>query len=128
MLPGCNLPTKSWGTTVKPRDAPDKWRSTAPNGFLTGYVLFKYSRYDRGDALLAAFFLHLFGFLSQGRVYILLNIIGAGLSCYASVLIRYWPFVVLEGCWVLVSILGLAEKEVPCRVNERKVCIFGHCP
>jgi hypothetical protein len=61
--------------------------------------------------LLAAFFLHLFGFLSQGRLYILLNIIGAGLSCYASVLIRYWPFVVLEGCWVLVSLLGLAGKK-----------------
>jgi hypothetical protein len=40
-----------------------------------------------------------------------LNIIGAGLSCYASVLIRYWPFVVLEGCWVLVSIAGLAGKK-----------------
>jgi hypothetical protein len=61
--------------------------------------------------LLAAFFLHLFGFLSQGKVYILLNIIGAGLSCYASVLIRYWPFVVLEGCWVLVSIGGLVGKK-----------------
>lgn len=61
--------------------------------------------------LLAAFFLHLFGFLSRGRVYILLNIIGAGLSCYASLLIRFWPFVVLEGCWVLVSILGLAGKK-----------------
>jgi hypothetical protein len=61
--------------------------------------------------LLAAFFLHLFGFLPQGKVYILLNIIGAGLSCYASVLIRYWPFVVLEGCWVLVSIGGLVGKK-----------------
>jgi hypothetical protein len=61
--------------------------------------------------LLAAFFLHLFGFISQGRLYILLNIMGAGLSCYASVLIRYWPFVILEGCWVLVSILGLAGKK-----------------
>jgi hypothetical protein len=64
--------------------------------------------------LLGAYFLHLFGYLSQGRLYILLNIIGAGLSCYASVLIRYWPFVVLEGCWVLVSMLGLAgKKKVP---------------
>jgi hypothetical protein len=61
--------------------------------------------------LLAAFFLHLFGFLPRGKIYILLNIIGAGLSCYASVLIRYWPFVVLEGCWVLVSIGGLVGKK-----------------
>jgi hypothetical protein len=49
--------------------------------------------------LLGAYFLHLFGFISRGRLYILLNIKGAGLSCYASVLIRYWPFVVLEGSW-----------------------------
>ena len=61
--------------------------------------------------LLAAFFLNLFGFIWRGRLYIFLNIIGAGLSCYASVLIRYWPFVILEGCWVLVSILGLAGKK-----------------
>ena len=61
--------------------------------------------------LLAAFFLHLFGFITQGRLYILLNIIGAGLSCYASVLIRYWPFVVLEGCWILVSVAGLVGKK-----------------
>ena len=64
--------------------------------------------------LLGAYFLHLFGFISQGRLYILLNIIGAGLSCCASVLIRYWPFVVLEGCWVVVSLLGMVgKKNVP---------------
>ena len=66
--------------------------------------------------LLAAFFLHLFGFIRQGKTYILLNIIGAGLSCYASLLIRFWPFVVLEACWVLVSIAGLAGKKES-RVN-----------
>jgi hypothetical protein len=61
--------------------------------------------------LLAAFFLNLFGFIGRGKLYIFLNIIGAGLSCYASVLIRFWPFVVLEGCWVLVSALGLVGKK-----------------
>jgi hypothetical protein len=63
--------------------------------------------------LLLAFFLHLFGFISQGRLYILLNIMGAGLSCYASVLIRYWPFVVLEGCWVLTTIVKAAFLAFP---------------
>lgn len=63
--------------------------------------------------LLAAFFLQLFGFLRSGRLYILLNIIGAGLSCYASVLIRFWPFVVLEACWVAVSLAGLVGKKHP---------------
>lgn len=61
--------------------------------------------------LLAAFFLHLFGYIPRGKLYIVLNIIGASLSCYASVLIRYWPFVVLEACWVLVSLAGLAGKK-----------------
>lgn len=71
--------------------------------------------------LLAAFFLHLFGFITQGRLYIFLNIIGAGLSCYASVLIRYWPFVVLEGCWVLVSIAGLREAGLWSARRKKKV-------
>jgi hypothetical protein len=62
--------------------------------------------------LLAAFFLNLFHYLSRGsRLYLLLNILGAGLSCYASFLIRFWPFVTLEGCWVLVSIAGFVGKK-----------------
>jgi hypothetical protein len=57
--------------------------------------------------LLAAFFLNLFRYIRHGsKLYIVLNIIGAGLSCYASFLIRYWPFVILEGCWMLVSVAG----------------------
>ena len=71
--------------------------------------------------LLAAFFLHLFGFITQGRLYILLNIIGAGLSCYASVLIRYWPFVVLEGCWVLVSMAALLPAGLRSAQRKKKV-------
>jgi len=44
---------------------------------------------------------------SDGKLFFVLNIIGAGLACYASLLINYWPFVILEGTWVLVSIHGL---------------------
>lgn len=62
--------------------------------------------------LLAAFFLSLFRYITQeSRIYIFLNIIGAGLSCYASVLISYWPFVVLEGCWSLVALAALIGKK-----------------
>lgn len=62
--------------------------------------------------LLAAFFLNLFRYIPQeNRLYIFLNIIGAGLSCYASILIRYWPFVVLEGCWCLVALAALVGKK-----------------
>ncbi|HXO74502.1 MAG TPA: hypothetical protein VN824_04710 [Puia sp.] len=62
--------------------------------------------------LLAAFFLTLFRYITQeSRLYVFLNIIGAGLSCYASILIRYWPFVVLEGCWSLVALVALLGKK-----------------
>jgi hypothetical protein len=62
--------------------------------------------------LLIGFFLNLFRIIDPGsRTYIFLNILGAGMSCYASVLIRYWPFVVLEGAWALVAIVALAGKK-----------------
>lgn len=44
---------------------------------------------------------------NDGKLYYVMNIIGATLACYASLLIDYWPFVILEGTWVLVSIYGL---------------------
>lgn len=44
---------------------------------------------------------------NDGKLYYVMNIIGAGLACYASFLINYMPFVILEGTWVLVSIYGL---------------------
>jgi hypothetical protein len=72
--------------------------------------------------LLAAYFLNLFRYIPQGsRLYILLNIIGAGLSCYASVLIRYWPFVILEGCWFLVSMMGLWPAGLWSAWRKKKV-------
>ena len=42
----------------------------------------------------------------DGFLYFSLNIIGAGLACYASILINYVPFIILEATWVLVSIWG----------------------
>jgi len=61
--------------------------------------------------LLVAFFLNLFKFIPQeSKLYILLNIIGAGLSCYASILIDYMPFVILEATWCLVAILAFVKN------------------
>jgi hypothetical protein len=58
--------------------------------------------------LLVAFFLNLVGRIpKEGIAYLLLNVVGAGLACTASVLLRYWPFIILEGCWTLVSAIGL---------------------
>ncbi len=62
--------------------------------------------------LLLAFFLNLFKFIETGsRVYALLNIIGAGLSCYASILITYIPFIILEACWCGVALIAFVKKE-----------------
>ena len=61
--------------------------------------------------LLVAFFLNLIKALrSDGWLYLLMNLVGATLSCYSSYLIRFPPFVVLEGTWAAVAALGLARK------------------
>ena len=58
--------------------------------------------------LLAAFFLNLRGLIQkESLAYLLLNIGGAGLACFASVLLNYFPFILLEACWTLVSLQGL---------------------
>jgi hypothetical protein len=43
----------------------------------------------------------------NGKLFFVMNAIGAALACYASVLIAYWPFVILEGAWTMISIYGL---------------------
>jgi len=60
--------------------------------------------------LLLAFFLNLFKILMQDtKTYTLMNIIGAGLACYSSILIGFVPFVVLEGTWAIVAVFGLVK-------------------
>jgi hypothetical protein len=61
--------------------------------------------------LLLAFLLNLFKLLSQdSRIYIILNILGAGISCYASFLIHYTPFIILEAVWCLVAVVALVKS------------------
>lgn len=61
--------------------------------------------------LLLAFFLNLFRFLKQESwFFLLLNFLGAGLSCYASYLINFLPFIILEGTWGLVALGGIVKK------------------
>ena len=60
--------------------------------------------------LLIAFFLNLRDIIRKdSAVYLLLNTLGAGIACFASVLLNYWPFIILEGCWTLVSMYGLVH-------------------
>lgn len=60
--------------------------------------------------ILIAYFLGTEKLIKQdGKLFYVMNIIGAGLACYASFLISYWPFVILEGTWVFVSLYGLMK-------------------
>ncbi|HRG38631.1 MAG TPA: hypothetical protein PK289_08875 [Bacteroidia bacterium] len=63
--------------------------------------------------LLIAFFLNLINVLHKNSItYMLLNIIGAGIACAASVLIHFMPFIVLEGTWTLVSLIILIKNLI----------------
>jgi hypothetical protein len=58
--------------------------------------------------ILAAYFLSIFNYIKkEGRLYFLMNIVGAALAGFASWLIHYWPFVILEAVWVIVSVAGI---------------------
>lgn len=58
--------------------------------------------------LLIAFLLNLYRKLSaKDKLYALMNFIGAGICCYSSYLIKFYPFVVLEAVWSLVALLSL---------------------
>jgi hypothetical protein len=60
--------------------------------------------------ILLAYFCNTFGWINgKSKLFFLLNIVGAGLACYASWLIDYWPFVILEGTWFVVSLFGLIK-------------------
>ncbi len=62
--------------------------------------------------LLVAFFLNLRGQLPHdARSYQLMNAAGAGLACWASYLLGFFPFVVLEGTWSLVAIVALVRRS-----------------
>ncbi len=61
--------------------------------------------------LLLAFLLNLTGRLSQkGTMYAGMNVAGAALACLASVLLNYWPFIILEGVWIIVSAAALVRS------------------
>jgi hypothetical protein len=58
--------------------------------------------------LLIAFLLNLYKKLPvHSNTYKLLNFIGAGICCFSSYLIAFYPFVVLEGVWAFVALLSL---------------------
>jgi hypothetical protein len=58
--------------------------------------------------LLIAFLLNLYKKLpAESKTYALLNFIGAGTCCYASYMINFYPFVILEAIWGFVALVSL---------------------
>ena len=43
--------------------------------------------------------------------FILLNLFGAILACLASILMKYIPFIILEGVWTIVSLIALIKRK-----------------
>jgi hypothetical protein len=61
--------------------------------------------------LLVAFVLNMLKIIqTESLAYPLLNFIGAGIACFASYLISYFPFVILEGVWAVVSFAAVIKK------------------
>ena len=69
--------------------------------------------------ILVAFLANLAGKLAGGSaVYQALNAVGAALAATSSVMVGFWPFVVLEGVWCLAALLALARVR-PFASGER---------
>jgi len=60
--------------------------------------------------LLIAFMLNLYKKLSaDSKLYSLLNFVGAGLCGYASWMVRFYPFIILESVWAFVALISLLK-------------------
>lgn len=58
--------------------------------------------------LLIAFLLNLCRKMpAQRATYKLMNMVGASICCFSSYLIRFYPFVLLEGVWAVVALVSL---------------------
>ena len=63
--------------------------------------------------MLLAYLLNLFKLMRTDRYpYAVLNCVGAALACYSSYLIRFMPFVILEGVWAIAAGVAIARKAL----------------
>ena len=68
--------------------------------------------------LLIAFVMNLLKITRTGSlIYGLLNFAGAGIACYASYLIPYFPFVILEGVWTVLSLVAVVKTLIRMQRN-----------
>jgi len=69
--------------------------------------------------LLIAFVLNLLKVIrTDSVIYGLLNFAGAAIVCYASYLIPYFPFVILEGLWTILSLVAVVKTIIRIRKNS----------
>ncbi len=62
--------------------------------------------------ILLAYVLNVVGKIKNTHIiFILLNLIGASMACLASILLNYWPFIILEAVWALVSLYTLINLK-----------------
>ncbi len=60
--------------------------------------------------LLIAFLLNLLKKITENSYpYLGMNAFGAALTCLASVMINYVPFIILEAIWTLVSVISMVR-------------------
>jgi hypothetical protein len=60
--------------------------------------------------LLIAFLLNLYKKLpASSKLYALMNFVGAAICCFASYMVKFYPFVVLEGTWALFGLVALIK-------------------
>lgn len=60
--------------------------------------------------ILLAYILNVIGKISNKHIaFILLNLVGASMACLASILLNYWPFIILEAVWALASLFTLIK-------------------
>jgi hypothetical protein len=48
---------------------------------------------------------------AESKLYLFLNIIGAGLAGVSSYMIKFWPFVVLESVWVAATLVVFLKHK-----------------
>lgn len=62
--------------------------------------------------ILVAYTLNVSGKLEKNSLtFILLNLFGALLACLASIMMKYIPFIILEGVWTIVSLIALIKRK-----------------
>lgn len=71
--------------------------------------------------LLLAFIMNLLKkWKQESLLYILCNLVGAGLACISSLFIHFIPFVVLEATWTIVSLIALI-KNIRMNFNQKRI-------